>query len=151
MDQPADTGAGGKSSLRTYVARYAYAFVPLGFGIWTAHYLFHLLIGPLTILPAAQRFVVDMAGLALLGEPDWTIAALGTPSLGVVRGVQMAAMALGATFALIVGWHAAMTDGNDVASALVEFAPWAAILLLLAIAAVVVFLLPMEMRGNVLG
>ena len=31
----------------------------MGFGIWTAHYWFHLLTGPLTIVPAATFFCDD--------------------------------------------------------------------------------------------
>ena len=138
-------------SLRRYVVRYAYAFVPLGFAIWTAHYLFHLLIGPLTIVPAVHRFLVDLTGLPLLGTPDWRIAALGTLSLDAVRGLQMAAMAAGTAFAILAGWRAARDGKAGTRAAFVEFLPWLVILLLLAIAAAAVFLLPMEMRGNVLG
>jgi len=138
-------------SLRSIVVRFAYAFVPLGFGLWTAHYLFHLLIGPLTIVPAMQRFSAELIGIPLLGEPDWRIAASRVPSVGAVRGVQMAAVAIGTAFAILVGWRATRITGKDVRHRLTEFAPWLVILLLLAIAAVVVFLLPMEMRGNVLG
>ena len=138
-------------SLRSYVVRFAYAFVPLGFGLWTAHYLFHLLIGPLTIVPAMQRFAVDLMGVPLFSEPDWRIASWWVPSLGTVRGVQMAAVAIGTAGAILVGWRATRGAGYDVGRRSAEFAPWLAILLLLAIAAVVVFLLPMEMRGNVLG
>ena len=36
--------------------RHAYSFVPLGFAIWMAHYLFHFLTGAMTIVPAFQTF-----------------------------------------------------------------------------------------------
>jgi ferredoxin len=144
-------GPNGDRSLRIYLTRYAYAFVPLGFGIWAAHYLFHLLIGPMTIVPAVQRVFDDMLGVALLGEPNWATAAMWTPSLSAVRAVQMAAMAIGTASALIIGWQAARQVHTEKRIAAVEFSPWLLILLLLSVAAVVIFLMPMEMRGNVLG
>ena len=39
--------------------RYAYALVPLGAGIWLAHYGLHLLAGVLTIVPVTQSAVSD--------------------------------------------------------------------------------------------
>jgi Fe-S-cluster-containing hydrogenase component 2 len=133
------------------VMRYAYSFVPLGFGIWGAHYLFHLLIGPLTIWPALQNFFVEVAGVAILGHPNWSAAGVWMPPLAVIQGVQVAAMAAGAAGALAVAWRAAQRSQTAGRAALLEVAPWALILLALAGLAVWVFLLPMEMRGNVLG
>lgn len=138
-------------SLARGLMRYAYSFVPLGFGIWAAHYLFHLLIGPLTICPALQNFLVEVAGVALLGRPNWSAAGVWMPPLGVIQAVQMAAMAAGTAGALAVAWRAARRSQTDVRAAWLEIAPWALILLALAAAAVWVFLLPMEMRGNVLA
>lgn len=138
-------------SLARGLMRYAYSFVPLGFGIWAAHYLFHLLIGPLTIWPALQNFLVEVAGVALLGRPNWSAAGVWMPPLGVIQAVQMAAMAAGTAGALAVAWRVARRSQTDVRAAWLEIAPWALILLALAAAAVWVFLLPMEMRGNVLA
>ncbi|MGB1288921.1 MAG: 4Fe-4S binding protein, partial [Aggregatilineales bacterium] len=44
-------------SLREIVAGFAPAFVPIGFGIWFAHYGFHFLIAPLSIIPVMQEFM----------------------------------------------------------------------------------------------
>ena len=139
------------ASLRSFVTRYAYLFVPLGFGIWTAHYLFHLLIGPLTVIPAVQGFFADVLGLALFGQADWRLAAAWMPSASAVRWVQMAAMAAGTIAAALAGWRAATRVHGRTRRAFLEFVPWLLILVVLAAAAVYVFLLPMEMRGNVLG
>lgn len=78
---------GDGSTLSRQVIRFAVSFVPLGFGIWGAHYLFHLLIGPLTIVPAAQNFFVEVFGVPVLGMPNWQIAALWIPSLGIVQAI----------------------------------------------------------------
>ncbi|HXF60078.1 MAG TPA: hypothetical protein VNK95_00595 [Caldilineaceae bacterium] len=138
-------------SLARLVMRYAYSFVPLGFGVWAAHYLFHLLVGPLTIWPALQNFWPAVTGTALLGQPNWTLAGAWVPSLGAIQAVQIAAIALGLGMALAVAWRAARRSHREQAAAWIAFAPWALILLLLAGLGVAVFLLPMEMRGNVLG
>jgi polyferredoxin len=139
------------TKLARLVGRYAYAFVPLGFGIWAAHYLFHLLIGPLTLLPALQGFFADVVGLPLLGTPNPQLGAALTPPLVVVQAVQMGAMAAGLGGALWVAWRAATSHHAHTGMAWREVAPWALILLGVALLAVWVFLLPMEMRGNVLG
>jgi ferredoxin len=133
------------------VMRYAYSFVPLGFGVWTAHYLFHLLIGPLTLWPAFQNFWLEVTGVPLFGQPNWTLAGAWVLPLPAIQAIQMAAMLAGLAMALAVAWRAARSNRRPPVDALVEFAPWALILLLLATIAIAVFLQPMEMRGNVLG
>ena len=59
----AATGFQKRDSLRDTVAAFAPAFVPVGFGIWFAHYSFHLLVGPGLIVPVMQEF--------LGGSGDW--------------------------------------------------------------------------------
>ncbi len=137
--------------LHRYLLRHAYSFVPLGFAVWTAHYLFHLLIGPLTIWPAFQTFWVQVTGVALFGRPDWALAAAWVVPLEVIRVLQVAIMVVGLVTALMLSWRAAESGHPDRTAAWREFWPWAAVLLLLAVAATWVFLLPMEMRGNILG
>ena len=132
------------------VMRHAYAFVPLGFGVWSAHYLFHLLVGPLTIVPAFQTFWVNVVGQPVFGAPNWTVGAWSLP-LAVVQGVQMVAVASGLAAALAVVWAGAVPAHPTRRAAAGEALPWAVILVALAGLAVWIFLLPMEMRGNVLG
>jgi polyferredoxin len=133
------------------VMRYAYAFVPLGFGVWTAHYLFHLLVGPLTILPAFQTFWVNIAGRSVFGAANWKLAAAWVMPLAAIQGVQLAAVAGGLAAALAVVWAGAVPAHPTRRDALLEALPWAVILIGLAALAAWVFLLPMEMRGNVLA
>jgi polyferredoxin len=135
--------------LRDLVIRYAYAFVPVGFAIWTAHYLFHFLIGPLTIVPALQAFFAEVVGIPLLGQPDWTIAARAVTPLLVIRVIQLSALAIG----LWLGGRTALRAARDATgrSGMGQALPWLLILLLLTLAAAYIFLQPMEMRGNVLG
>jgi ferredoxin len=143
------SGTRPRERWRDPIMRYAYGFVPVGFAIWIAHYLFHLLIGPLTIVPALQSFFADVLGVPLLGTPDWRIAAWATIPLPVIRVVQMVALSIGLWFGGRVVWRAA-TD-TAVSRGLREAWPWLVLLLLLTLAAAWVFMLPMAMRGNVLG
>ena len=82
-----------RESLRATMVRYAYALVPIGFGIWVAHYGFHLLTGVLTIVPVAQSAVVDAFGRALLGGPAWGWVGLQP---GSVFPIQLGCVVLGA-------------------------------------------------------
>jgi ferredoxin len=146
------TVAGNRTQrLKRLIMRHAYAFVPLGFGIWGSHYLFHLLLGPLTIIPALQTFFADVVGLPLLGNPNLALGGAWVPPLLGVQTIQVLAMAAGIGGALLVAWSASTKAHKNRNAALREFLPWALILLLVGLLSVWVFLLPMEMRGNVLG
>jgi hypothetical protein len=146
------TIAGNRTrSLARLVMRHAYAFVPLGFGIWGSHYLFHLLVGPLTIIPALQSFFADVVGVPLLGEPNLRLGASLVLPLWAIQSIQILAVAGGVGGALLVAWSASKRAHQDGGARLREFLPWAIILLLIGLLAARVFLLPMEMRGNVLG
>ena len=48
---------GSKFALVPLAVRYSYALVPLGFGMWLAHYGFHFFTGILTIIPVTQAAV----------------------------------------------------------------------------------------------
>ena len=49
-----------RGSIARVSARYAYGLVPFGFGMWLAHYGFHLLTGALTIVPVTQSAAIDL-------------------------------------------------------------------------------------------
>src|SRR5262249_31227534 len=50
--------------------RYSLALVPLGFGMWLAHYSFHFLTSYESVIPTAQRLAMDLGWMGL-GEPHW--------------------------------------------------------------------------------
>ncbi len=77
-------------------------------------------------------------------------AAWVLPLVGI-QSIQMLAMAAGSGGALLVAWNAAKRANQERGAQWREFLPWAMILLLLTVLAVMIFLLPMEMRGNALG
>ncbi len=132
--------ARSRHSLREVAAVFAPAFVPLGFGIWIAHYSFHFLIAPLSIVPIAQEF------LGLRGE--WQ-AFSGSLDIGVIGLAQALALLVGFGGSLWVAQRRAQRAFGR--QAFVALLPWALLLLALMWAAFGIFTLPMEMRGSLLG
>ncbi len=129
-------------SLGATAVRYAYSLVPLGFGIWLAHYGFHFLTGALTAVPVIQSAVIDAAGSPVLGEPLWRWAGM---SPGSVFPIQLGALLLGAGGSLAVA-HAISVRDYGHRARLTSF-PWMAVIATLAAAAIWVLEQPMDMRG----
>jgi hypothetical protein len=139
------SGAARGDSLRVVFTRYAPAFVPLGFAIWLAHYAFHFATGALTIIPVFQSFLLDH-GLGLpITTPNWTLSAiLPTSWLLPLQTVIVLAGFLGSLYVL----GALSRRAHSLFHAARQAAlPWLILLLALALAALHIFGLPMEMRG----
>lgn len=139
----------GPRPLIDYASNYAPAFVPMGMGIWLAHYGFHFVIGGLTIVPVLQSFLLDH-GLAWLGvEPRWDLGFLLPTE--VIFPLQIAAVLLGFMISLASLGYKGMTSDESPTISLRQILPWALVLAALAVASLAVFGLPMEMRGAVGG
>jgi polyferredoxin len=136
--------SGSKEKLLRHIGRFAFAFAPLGVGVWAAHYSFHLLTGLWTIVPVAQAAALDV-GLSL-GEPQWGRGGFTTAA---VQPIELGLLLLGLAGSLGVAAQLARRDfGARWRPAL---APWAALVVLLFAAAVWLLQQPMEMRGTYLG
>ncbi|MCB9160582.1 MAG: FesM [Caldilineaceae bacterium] len=138
----------GSDTLRDVILRYAYAFVPLGFAVWLAHYLFHFLTGMMTLVPAFQTFAADTLGTDLFGAPNWALAARFVPPVPVIQATQIAVMLIGGGVALAMAWRTPRAEGDMPRRTAL---PWLVLLTLVIVAAIYLFLLPMEMRGSALG
>lgn len=136
---------GAQRAVLPLVVRYAYTLVPLGFGMWLAHYSFHFLTGLFTFIPVTQSAVASL-GLSLLGEPYWTLT--GLPE-GAVNVMEFGFMGLGLMGSLMVGYRLAREDASSHPMRI--FGVWAGLAVILWMAAVWVMNQPMEMRGNILG
>jgi ferredoxin len=134
---------------RMYAARYAPAFIPMGLGIWLAHYGFHFFIGALTIVPTVQSLLLDH-GLGWLGsEPNWALGTL-IPTDWIFP-FQLTVVIAGFLLALITLGIQGKQHEAKPTTALKQILPWALALTLLTIASLSVFNLPMEMRGAIGG
>lgn len=123
--------------------RYAYALVPLGAGIWLAHYGFHMLAGALTIVPVTQSAIVDFFGRPFIGEPMWQLTGVRP---GVLFPFQVGCVLLGALGSIGVATLMTTRDGRQGRAAL----PWNLLVAGLAIVAVWALAQPMDMRGMVM-
>mgnify|MGYP003375749411 FL=1 len=139
---------GRAEPLRIAFSRFVPAFVPLAVAIWLAHYGYHLAIGGLGIVPVTQSFLLAH-GLNWLGDaPNWELAAL-LPG-GWLLPLQTAVVLIGFGLSLFVGQRIGRRDFDDPPLAARALAPWLLVLLGLAVAALLTFNLPMEMRGSML-
>jgi ferredoxin len=137
--------AGRPEPLLPLAVRFAYALIPLGFGVWVAHYTFHLLTGFWAFIPVAQN-LLESGGIRFLGGTDWTRAGL-PPAL--VQPLEIGFLCLGLIGSLLVAYRIAERDYP--ASARLAFVPWAGLILLLWLSATWLLSQPMEMRGTSLG
>jgi polyferredoxin len=128
--------------VRTAPAQYAVALVPFGFGVWVAHYAFHLLTGALTVVPVTQAAAIDALGWAALGEPLWTWVGLQP---GSVLPIQVGIVIVGACGS--IGLLQALAHRDHGLRAARVMAPWVTLVAVLAVAALWTFAQPMEMRG----
>jgi ferredoxin len=128
-------GSGAPGPLLPFAVRFTYALVPLGFGVWLAHYGFHLLTGLLTLVPVVQ----EAFGL---GSPRWGL--VGLP-VRFVYPIEIGFIGLGVMGSLLVAWKIAEREAPSRTRK--AFVPWAGLCLLLGFAALWLLAQPMEMRG----
>jgi hypothetical protein len=136
---------GSRRPWLSLAVRYSYSLVPVGFGIWLAHYSFHFLTGLYTFIPVTQSAFADF-GWAMLGQPHWSLPGLAP---NVVQLFEFGFITLGLLGSLLVSYSIAMTE--EVVHPVRAFIPWAMLSLLMAGAAFWLLTQPMEMRGIVLG
>lgn len=133
-------------SLLGIVGRFSYALIPLGVGVWAAHYSFHLLTGIWTVVPVVQEMVQKL-GIGLLGDPMYTLT--GLPQ-AYIYPLEIGMIGLGAFGSVLVAQQIAEREYGD-EDGLSALVPWALLCTVLAAAAVWLLSQPMEMRGTFLG
>lgn len=137
--------AGVQRTWLPLIVRYTYSLVPLGFGMWLAHYGFHFFTGLYTIIPMTQNALADL-GCSFLGEPRWIL--VGIPKY-VAEPLEFRFLRLGIAGSLTVGWHLAEEDSEE--HPIRAFAPWAAVCLLLLLASIWLMVQPMDMRATMMA
>jgi len=98
--------AGGQRPMLALMVRYSYGLVPMGFGMWLAHYGFHFLSGLYTIIPVTQS-ALESLGWPIFGEPRWTFT--GLPG-NIVQLIEIGFLFLGFAGALTVTYSLAEED-----------------------------------------
>jgi ferredoxin len=135
---------GSKLALIPLAVRYSYALVPLGFGMWLAHYGFHFFTGIFTIVPVAQAALVNL-GVHFFGAPLWIWTGLPTR---FVQPLELGFLLLGFSGSLLVIHQLAEEDSPS--KPMRAFVPWAMICVLVGLASVWLMFQPMEMRAMIM-
>ncbi len=134
--------AGVEEPLRISFSKFTPLLVPIGFAVWFAHYGFHFATGALAIVPATQNFLIDH-GVSLFGAaPNWQLSALLPFSW--LLPLQVLCVVLGFAGSYFVLGDIGRHEDSPFAAQL----PWLLVLLGIAVAAIYLFTLPMEMRGT---
>ena len=126
--------------------RYSFALVPIGFGMWLAHYSFHLFASYDTIVPATQRFAEDH-GWNVLGAPLLQCACCRKPS-DWIPNLEILMLDFGLLLSLYTAFRIAELRTVRISQALKAFAPWGLLIILLFACGVWIVCQPMEMRGT---
>lgn len=140
-------GVGGKldwHAVTTSIMRWGYVLLPLGFGFWAAHYLFHFLTGALSIVPVFEHFF-EFWGFNV--DPNWRLSRLvPTRWLFPIGAVFVSVYSL---LAVLVAFRIGLRDFGK--RGVLAF--WPPLLFILAFAAFSLLVLsqPMQMRGTLFG
>lgn len=133
---------------RDVATRFAFALLPLGFGMWLTHYLFHFLTSFGTLVPVVQRWADDLAMGSPLGVPEWSSGCCVAVAPWLLR-LELLFLDFGLLLSLYTGYRIARERRPVVGQALRAFAPWAGLIVLLFAAGVWIVFQPMEMRGTI--
>lgn len=131
------TGMRKRDSVRDTLAAFAPAFVPIGFGIWFAHYSFHFLVGPGLIVPVIQEFFG--------GIGDWQTWRFSIDE-NVIGIIQLVTLIGGFLWSMRLAQQKALRLYRR--KALIGLMPWALVFLVMMLVAWQIFTMPMEMRGT---
>ncbi|MFP6640610.1 MAG: cytochrome c oxidase assembly protein [Myxococcota bacterium] len=137
--------SGTPLSVGVIIRRLAPALIPLGFGMWLAHLGFHLVTAYRSVVPAAERALLQvLPGLGSAGSPSLTGSLNGWVDL------ELIVLGLGLLVTLGVGWRISRELVGRATPAIQLALPWAALAILLYLAGAWIVLQPMEMRGMVM-
>lgn len=126
------------------IGRFSIGLVPIGFGMWLAHYGFHFFTGALTIIPVTQEFLTDL-GVPGLGEPLRDLGQI--LPMPLIDGFEAVALQVGLLLTIAaMGLISRDTFGRE--RAVRGAAPWVGLAVLIFAAGVWLMSQPMEMRGT---
>jgi cytochrome c oxidase assembly factor CtaG len=135
-----------EGSVVEVATQFSFALIPLGFGVWLAHYSFHFVTSYDTIVPVAVRFVRDL-GMTSLAQPHW-VASCCRPVAEWLLPLEILFLDFGLLLSLYTGYRISQAQWSRWSQALWAFAPWALLICLLFVVGVWIVFQPMQMRGT---
>jgi hypothetical protein len=133
--------------LAQLISDFAMTLVPLGFGVWIAHLVFHLFTGSHTPIPVIQR-VASSLNMPVFGKPDWAIHSWAFPQL---LDFEIVILEVGLLGSLYAAWQVARRYGIATGRSWLIFAPWSLLDLLFFVVAIWIVFQPMDMRGTMMS
>ena len=115
--------------------------------MWIAHYLFHFLVGGLTIIPVTQEYLAFLGLTA--GSPAWQLGPMVPDSW--LLPLELFFLELGLLVSLVVTYRIALREVGPGPRAVRASLPWGLLAVLLSGLGVWLLLQPMEMRGTLMG
>lgn len=138
--------SGTRGALLPLAAHSSLALVPLGLGMWLAHYSFHFLSSPDAVVPVLQRVAQDM-GVPSPGVPQWACSCCAAAPHWLLP-LEIVFLEVGLLFTLYIAYAQARASAGRSSRALRLFLPWAALALVLFGIGLWLLLQPMQMRGT---
>jgi hypothetical protein len=130
-----------------FISDFAMTLVPLGFGVWIAHLVFHLFTGSHTPIPVIQRVAYSL-NMPFFGKPDWAIHSWAFPQL---LDFEIIILEVGLLGSLYAAWKVARRYGTATGRSWLVFAPWSLLDLLFFVVAIWIVFQPMDMRGTMMS
>jgi cytochrome c oxidase assembly factor CtaG len=136
------SGASGGTTWKRFVSSFSFALVPLGFAMWLAHVLFHLLTEKMPF-SALRRFLEDH------GQPFGAALnrVMPSPTPDGLLSLQMTVLGVGLLLSLYVCWRTAVRIAILRLPAWRVGVPWMVLALALYACGIWVLFEPMQMRG----
>lgn len=134
------------NSFKEVLCTFAMSLIPIGAAMWLAHFAFHLFTASHTAVPVIQRIASDLH-VPFAGEPNWAIRSWGGPQL---LDFEILFLDLGLLLTLYTAWRIAQRFDRKRSKALLIFAPWAVVAILLFCYGIWLVFQPMEMRGTMM-
>lgn len=125
--------------------RYSFALLPLGFGMWTAHYAFHLLQSAGAFAPIVARWSSESSLHAACSGGMMAMSASPT-----VLRIQILLLQIGLLGSLYLAHRVARSRHGEPGRAAAAAAPWWALTVVLFAAGLWILFQPMPMRGMAL-
>jgi len=129
---------------RELFCKLALALAPLGLTMWCAHFLFHLITGWRSLLPALEH---EMHALGIWSRTSFAWDPGAIASARELLDCQLLLIDFGLLLTLYVGWRISRGYTGTYGSALRLIAPWSVLPLGLYCSGVWIFLQPMQMLG----
>ncbi len=139
----------GLGNWTTVSLRFVPCLIPLGLGMWTAHFGFHLFTSYDTIIPAVGRFAQQWSGGPSAALPLYCGCCTATANW--ILPIEILLLDAGLCGSLLAGYRTAQHDCPTPRNALAAFAPWALLMLAVFVLGIWILLEPMQMRGTMLA